>query len=316
MNGAFGADFAKLIAHPPRCLKSLKIVSPETPQGGTIEALRKVYLAWANVILPGFESISLGKEIRLDKLDLGSRDLRKITIPIPTMTSRPAKIILAELSHLTLSNVEHWIYFDFPLLSASRESTAALNWTDVLALTPKLKVLNYDGHGTHFPGAYTISRNLRQPPALRELILTHLDTRGTSLMLSLKMFSATLRRLTLIEFRLASGTWRQIFRFLRTELNLEFALFWGLYEPGKEVCLDAIIQDRPLAMDREDVKSNAWRWSKFPKEWGKDLEELLADNWVLVAHDTAGPRIVELNNEERDDAKEWLAELEYLHQLP
>jgi hypothetical protein len=127
---------------------------------------------------------------------------------------------------------------------------------------------------------------------------------------------------------LAQGTWREVFRYLREYMYLGFVELMDLEQSELYVSLEPIIRQRPTVVDLENMTDfepweNAILAMRPPPmveaddeaARGKQQEELLADDWILVVHNTRGMRIVELDDEQGDNLDEWLAILEAQHQL-
>jgi len=329
MRGTFAADFARVATHPPSRLKSLSIRSPFAPDGATPKTFKMIDYGFHKVAVDVLRAISSSQELRLDKLSLGcgySPGYRIPTAPIALnilllLTSRTP--IFAELDELSLGNVDHG-------QSSIHIGTIIpiMNWGHVLAIAPKLKDLVYNGRGSMFPGIFSIGSNLRGHPALQRLVLGDLELTEDVLVEGLEICHATLTILCLADIRLAIGTWRKVFRYLREYLYLQFVELIDLEQAELYVSLEPIIRLRPTVVDLENMKGfGPWEDALLAMQpppmaeaddeaaRSKELEELLADDWVLVVHNTRGLRIVLLDDEEGDDVDKWLSVIETQHEL-
>jgi hypothetical protein len=159
-------------------------------------------------------------------------------------------------------------------------------------------------------------------------VLEDLELTEDVLVEGLEICYATLTILCLADIRLAKGTWRGVFRYLREYLYLQFLELIDLKQGELYVSLEPIIRLRPIIVDLENMKDfGPWEDSLQAMRpppmaeaddeaaRGKELEELLADDWVLVVHSTRGFRSVVLDDEEGDDVGNWLSVIETQHEL-
>ncbi|KAH4225808.1 hypothetical protein HBI70_153810 [Parastagonospora nodorum] len=296
-NGTFAADFARVVTHPPSSLKSLSIKSPCAPEGASIKIFKMIHHGFYKVITDFLQAISSSKELQLDNLSLGCGYVPGKQIPAVPMA------------------------LDLLLLPT-------INWLDLLTIAPKLRDLEYDGRGSMFPGMYSIPSSLRDHPTLQRLSLGDLALTKNVLVEGLERCHATLTILCLADIRLAQGTWREVFHYLREYMYLGFVELMDLEQAELYVSLEPIIRQRPTVVDLENITdSEPWENAILAMRpppmveaddeaaRGKELEELLADDWILVVHNTRGMRIVELDDEQGDNLDEWLAILEAQHQL-
>ena len=291
-----------------------------------------IHHGFYKVITDFLQAISSSKELQLDNLSLGCGYVPGKQIPAVPMAldlllrMSASATVFAELDQLSLKSVFHGIHHRSSLLSGTIVPT--INWLDLLTIAPKLRDLEYDGRGSRFPGMYSIPSSLRDHPTLQRLSLGDLALTKNVLVEGLERCHATLTILCLADIRLAQGTWREVFHYLREYMYLGFVELMDLEQAELYVSLEPIIRQRPTVVDLENMTDfgpweNAILAMRPPPmveaddeaARGKELEELLADDWILVVHNTRGMRIVELDDEQGDNLDEWLAILEAQHQL-
>jgi hypothetical protein len=90
-----------------------------------------------------------------------------------------------------------------------------------------------------------------------------------------------------------------------------------------------LVRNRPVDLDSESAKARAtmWHWALWADTGAgqpgsaeydaktKDLDEVTADNWVWIAHNTGALDYIILDSEEGDDVMTWVAMVEEQHQL-
>jgi hypothetical protein len=334
MDGIFESDFSVLVERA-QLVKKVNILSPCIPSDATIEDEENINYGWQNVVMDAFAAMATPTGFQLKTFELGSNE--GISTPIHLLENIPkASAIFAELTELCLYNLaegeeteDDYDHDNEQLMPTSSTMISTRTLASFLALAPKLSKLEYIGDDAGSVRLNQIPHSLPQLPPLTEIILCSVVITEMVLIGGLKKLFKTLNRLSLENIALIFGTWRTIFSFMRKTLCLKFLDLGGLMCDEGLVTFSELLRDRPIVLDSESASSRGFTWHRAMcaepaggKPWSakykaktRDLDEIIAENWVWVAHNTGGAEYIILDQEEGDDVMMWLAMVEEHHQL-
>jgi hypothetical protein len=329
MDGTFKSDFLALLNRFHEVGK-VCITSPLLPIHDTEDLDEVMNRGWRKLALDALAAIATCKTIHLKEFALGRNEGLPITVQDLASISE-ASITFSELTRLSLYGI---------LENASGESPTIL--ADLLASAPKLAKLDFQGDVVDYVKLDYIPINLTHLPPITELRLSKFFVTEESLLKGLELLGETLHILSMETVELCTGTWRTIFGSMRKTLRLSFLALGDLSRGYGEHETDDVdhifftntLRDRPVVLDFKlggsvgTIWHDAiWMWHDaiwtrmeigklnraLYEEEIKDIDEMIANDWVWAAHHFDHQGCVVLDEEEGDDVMAWLAMVDEQH---
>jgi hypothetical protein len=331
LDGAFKSDFLALLDRANQVTK-VSILSPRFSIHDTEDSEENMSCGWRILTLHALTAMATSQTLHLKEFALGSNE--GLSIPVQDLASIPeASMIFSELTKLSLSGI---------LENACGESPKIL--ADLLARAPKLAKLDCHGDIFGYIKLDHIPNNPIHLPPLTELKLSKITMTEEVLVKGLESLHGTLHKLSLKNLEICAGTWKTVFESMRKTLRLHFLALGDLSrahgddaetdEPYQIFFTDTL-RDRPVMLDFKLGGSVGTMWHDAIWMWHdpiwtrmevgsltravyqdeiNDMDQLIADDWIWVAHHFDHQGYIVLDEEEGDDVMAWLAFVEERHQ--
>jgi hypothetical protein len=328
VEGSFQSDFKRLL-QAAQCMTSLAV------EGCIVRSAEKENIIdvenseniWRELVKGVLTALFTLQDVRLKDLRLGHHRLYYLSMSSDLFGGLPKNSTsLHQLTNLVLWSV---VPEQATLLSPkSPDQTQTL--ADFLALAPNLKMLNLDMgdfheelHPYQLPSfaqsldstrsrldSVTLGRNLTQ------LQLALLSVDQAFLSENLENCGKNLKELQLEDVSLSTGTWRNLFNFLRTRLYLECFNAHDIKEEAGLIVFTPIHQQRPLTLDANALKFDhvlkAIVRYDLDDDYDSMEEAVMKDGWVWIEHNRGDSYrfAMNLDVDDGDDMNAWLAMME------
>jgi hypothetical protein len=329
MDGTFKSDFLALLKRSYQ-VRKVCITSPLLPIHDTENLGEVMNRGWRKLALDALAAIATCKTIHLREFTLGRNEGLPITVQDLASISE-ASLIFSKLTKLSLYGI---------LENASGESPTIL--ADLLASAPKLAKLDLQGDVVDYVKLDYVPIHLTHLPPVTELRLSKFIMSEELLLQGLELLRETLCILSMETVELCTGTWKTIFGSMRETLRLRFLALgdlsrgYGEHETddADHIFFTDTLRDRPVVLDFKlgGCVGTMWHdaiWMWHDAIWtrmevGKlnralyeeeisEIDEMIANDWVWVAHHFDHHGYIVLDEEEGDDVMAWLAVVDEQH---